>query len=385
MPSLIRPNRQEVSDHFPMLGFTIRTDGESKRYEVAIANDAALFQSDAKPRRTPSNFYSSRAVGLQPIDRGEAVYVLPPDVLSRFVGNEKLFYALATYSNGDSAAPELSSLPSEASPYISLRSLSGRSLKRIGMLPNRQRSVSSYGGGNELEWAGDTVMPGTQTVAPAKPNGSNGNGNGQPSAPAAAASAFEYRDGFGPLPATRSRPVVKAQSSSSYSINWDDVELIPQPTGNTCWAAAGAMLIGWRDQICLTPDSLAEICGRSTTTNFIADNVRTFASELGLVAENPQSYTIEGFRSLLENYGPLWVSVDAPGGHAVVVTGIYSGGAVDGSDTYVRISDPWDRIVGTPGAPGAYLSTHNSGSRYIMSWADFTSEYERLASSAADG
>ena len=116
MPSQIRPNRQEVSDRFPMLGFTIRTDGESKRYEVAIASDLTLFQSGSRERRNRSNFYSSRAGGLQPIDRGEAVYVLPPDVLSRFVGNEKLYYALATYKNGDTSAPELASLPSDTSP-----------------------------------------------------------------------------------------------------------------------------------------------------------------------------------------------------------------------------------------------------------------------------
>lgn len=385
MSSQIRPNRQEVSDRFPMLGFTIRTDGESKRYEVAIAVDSTLFQPDAKSRRTMSNFYSSRAGGLQPIDRGEAVYVLPPDVLSRFVGNEKLFYALATYSNGDTA-PELSSVPSGMSPYISLRSLSGRSLKRIGILPSRQRAASSYGGGNELEWAGDTAMPGTQPAAPT-PAPTNGKPNGQAQAPAAAAAAFEYRDGFGPLPPTQSRRVSsRAQSNESYTLNWDDVELIPQPNEYTCWATAGAMVIGWRDQVCLTPETVAQICGRSTTSGLSQDDRRRFASEIGLIAEQPQSYTPDGFRSLLENYGPLWVSVQLPGsGHAIVVSGMYSDGAADGSDTYVRISDPWDRVVGSPGSPGGYLDTHNSGSRYIMSWADFTAEYEARASTAPDG
>lgn len=385
MPSQIRPNRQEVSDRFPMLGFTIRTDGENKRYEVAIAVDSTLFKSDAKQRRNTSNFYSSRAAGLQPIDRGEAVYVLPPDVLSRFVGSEKLFYALATYSNGDTS-PELSSVPSDASPYISLRSLSGRSLKRIGILPSRQRAASSYGGGNELEWAGDTAMPGTQPAAP-PPAPTNGNSNGQTQAPAAAAAAFEYRDGFGPLPATQTRSVAsRAQSNESFTLNWDDVELIPQPTEYTCWATAGAMVVGWANQICLTPETVAQICGRSTTSGLSQNDRRTFAGEIGLISEEPQSYTPEGFRSLLENYGPLWVSVQLPGsGHAIVVTGMYSDGAADGSDTYVRISDPWDRVVGSPGAPGGYLNTHSSGSRYIMSWADFTAEYEARASTAPDG
>jgi hypothetical protein len=49
----------------------------------------------------------------------------------------------------------------------------------------------------------------------------------------------------------------------------------------------------------------------------------------------------------------------------------------DGKD-FVRITDPLDRVVGTPGAPGARTDppTHTTGSRYIMSWDDFTSEFE---------
>ena len=34
MATQIRPNRLEVSDRFPMLGFTVRTDGSAKRYEI---------------------------------------------------------------------------------------------------------------------------------------------------------------------------------------------------------------------------------------------------------------------------------------------------------------------------------------------------------------
>jgi len=178
----------------------------------------------------------------------------------------------------------------------------------------------------------------------------------------------------------------RALAYESFTINWDDVESIAQPTGATCWAASGAMIVGWRDQVSLAPETLAKICGRSTVTGLDQSQRRQFASEIGLSYEEPQSYTIDGFRDLLESYGPLWVSVQLPGsGHAIVVTGLYSDGAADGSDTYVRISDPWDRVVGKPGSPGAYLNTHNTGSRYIMSWADFTSEYEARASTAPDG
>jgi hypothetical protein len=97
---------------------------------------------------------------------------------------------------------------------------------------------------------------------------------------------------------------------------------------------------------------------------------------MGLRTEPPQCYSTEGFYNLLANYGPLWVSkvftAAAGGGHAVVVTGMY----FDGDQAYVRIADPWDRPVGTPGAPGTPGGTHSTGSRYIMRYEDFQTEYE---------
>src|SRR5688500_11738592 len=100
MATQIRPNRLEVNDRFPMLGFTIRTGEEGKRYELAIATDPALFQPDRRKDRSQRNFFSTRTAGPLPIERGESVYVLPPEVLSRFIGQEKLYYAIATYKNG---------------------------------------------------------------------------------------------------------------------------------------------------------------------------------------------------------------------------------------------------------------------------------------------
>ena len=93
------------------------------------------------------------------------------------------------------------------------------------------------------------------------------------------------------------------------------------------------------------------------------------------MTEPPQSYSIQGFRDLLERRGPLWVAAAVPGLHAIVVTGMYS----DGTSVCVRVTDPWDRQVGTPGAPGAYAKTHATGSRYIMTWDDFVKEYEAAA------
>jgi hypothetical protein len=95
-----------------------------------------------------------------------------------------------------------------------------------------------------------------------------------------------------------------------------------------------------------------------------------------MTAEPPQSYTVQAFRQMLESNGPLWVGAAVPSLHAIVVTGLYTDGS---GDAFVRITDPWDRDVGAPGAPGAYAATHATGSRYIMRWADFVAEYERAA------
>src|SRR5437879_6993292 len=134
MATQIRPNRLEVSDRFPMLGFTVRTDNGAKRFEIAIGTSPALLGPEGKGDRTRSNFYSTRAAGPLPIDRGEAVYVLPAEVLARFVGQQRLYYGLATYRNGASSGVEVVSMPSAGSPYISLSGLSGRSLQRVRVL-----------------------------------------------------------------------------------------------------------------------------------------------------------------------------------------------------------------------------------------------------------
>lgn len=181
--------------------------------------------------------------------------------------------------------------------------------------------------------------------------------------------------GYAMAAAAPKRGTARGLGGQSYTLNWDEVELIPQPNDFTCWAAAGAMVVGWRDMVSLSPESVAQICGRSSADGLSPGDTNKFASEMGLVAEAPACYTAEGFRNLLERNGPLWVAADVPGLHAIVVTGIYN----DGTNTFVRIADPWDRAVGSPGAPGSYATTHVTGSRYIMTYADFTQEYENAA------
>jgi hypothetical protein len=203
MPATLRPTRLEVSDRFPMLGFSIRNDAAAGRSELALASDPALFDAGNKAQRTQSNFYCNRATGGLPLARGETMYIVPPEVLARFVGQEKLYFGLA--SSADSAPLRVDVRPGKDSPYISLRGLSARSMTRVRVLPNRQQRAAGYNGAGAgaLEWAGDAAMPGMVATAPS--NGANG--------------AQPYDDGFGPLPATAPAAAAPQAQGMSYAHN----------------------------------------------------------------------------------------------------------------------------------------------------------------------
>jgi hypothetical protein len=170
----------------------------------------------------------------------------------------------------------------------------------------------------------------------------------------------------------------RAQSRSlgadDWSINWDEVYPTPQPTDMSCWATAAAMVLGWRDRQSVSPELLARYNGLagSIGTGLAPGDKRAFADAIGLVVHPNACYTPDGFRDILEANGPIWVTADVPGIHAIVVTGMYK----ENGQYFVRITDPWDRIVGSPGAPGSYAATHNTGSQYIMTYDAFTAEFE---------
>ncbi len=182
-----------------MLGFSIRNDAAG-RSELALASDPALFDAQNKAQRTQSNFYCNRATGGLALARGETMYIVPPDVLARFVGQERLYFGLA--SSSDSAPLRVDVRPGKDSPYISLRGLSARSMTRVRVLPTRQQRAAGYNGAGQgaLDWAGDAATPGMVAAAPAAP-APNG--------------AQPYDDGFGPLPAVAPAPAPAAQGMSA--------------------------------------------------------------------------------------------------------------------------------------------------------------------------
>src|SRR4029434_2401733 len=72
------------------------------------------------------------------------------------------------------------------------------------------------------------------------------NGGSCDPVPAGAPVAQSYT---APRPRFASPPRSRALSGQSLAVFWNDVELVPQMTNMSCWAASAAMIVGWREQI----------------------------------------------------------------------------------------------------------------------------------------
>lgn len=199
----IQANRDTIDDRFSVLGFTVRT--ESPLFEVAVATDPNLFKPENRGRRARANFYSSRAQGVTRARRGEAVYLLPADVLGNFLGQPRLYFGLATYRENSRGTPDFVQAPSDGSMYVSMNQLTERGLRR-SMAPQIGSSYGQVGGRDaSLEWGGDASRE-AMTNAPANTIASANRAVGsttpaQTATPTpAVAAAVGYDDGFGIFP-----------------------------------------------------------------------------------------------------------------------------------------------------------------------------------------
>lgn len=186
---------------------------------------------------------------------------------------------------------------------------------------------------------------------------------GAPPMPAAPASRAPYSP---PRPAASPAPVAQSLSArvSSWSgpasrrarafnaISYDipgQFWVLAQPSGNACWATVFTMLKNWRLQREKTIDQALASVGQRwvdiyrADTGLMGEDKPTFITTAGLVAQPPQSFSIEGWENLLRTYGPIWITTDeAPGEawaiHARIITGIHGDGTPE--NTKFKIVDP---------------------------------------------
>ncbi|CBL45771.1 Hypothetical protein HDN1F_21880 [gamma proteobacterium HdN1] len=150
-----------------------------------------------------------------------------------------------------------------------------------------------------------------------------------------------------------------------------NVELVPQQTGMSCWAAGFAMIVGWRDRVSINPEEIARASGHwaQYQSGLNPEDVSVM-QVWGFVPEPPQSYMISAFANLLRRYGPLWVASAEPGPHIRVITGIRGDGTPDGTTLY--INDPWEQGMTS-------FQPSNRGAQYTETFRQFEEKQATLA------
>lgn len=191
--ALIRATRESIDDRFSVLGFNVRT--EDPLFEVVLATDPDLLRSENRARRSSANFFSSHILSAGASSRGEAVYLVPPNIVARFVGQSRLYFGLATYRDSDRMHPVSVRIPDRGSMYVSLSGLTERGLRRTARADG---SASTYGkNGVDVAWGGDTVASGSDPAVSGAPKANGAKkANGGATAPGATAEPAPYSDGY---------------------------------------------------------------------------------------------------------------------------------------------------------------------------------------------
>jgi ABC-type bacteriocin/lantibiotic exporter with double-glycine peptidase domain len=122
------------------------------------------------------------------------------------------------------------------------------------------------------------------------------------------------------------------------------VQLVPQPTDVSCWAASMAMVAGYRDSASYSADAIAAQAGMDTATGYGWNDIQSAVNTWGLRQLGPASQLPSAWADQLQTYGPIWIVETGAPYHAVVVVGINGDGTPEG--TTVTLNNPWPPGVG---------------------------------------
>jgi ABC-type bacteriocin/lantibiotic exporter with double-glycine peptidase domain len=105
---------------------------------------------------------------------------------------------------------------------------------------------------------------------------------------------------------------------------------VPQSQTMSCWAASSAMLLGWRDSVCYTDETILEQFPQFGTDGQDEGECRVMVKDLGMFEHPEVCRTAEAWIQVLER-GPVMVAIP---GHWIVVAGI-EGDETNGYQMYV--------------------------------------------------
>lgn len=178
------------------------------------------------------------------------------------------------------------------------------------------------------------------------------------------------------------------QSHYSYMLQFDDhsqfdIQLIPQATEVSCWAASSAMIISSvKDTLYSDMDvvnilnSTNELTQTYALNKKISPDDKNMFQVLGLQTYEHKDFTYETIHSLLATHGPLWAvtdedlyDIDIVIPHVRVIAGVTKDSLSD--EALLTIYDPWDRCSST-------FLENNKGSIYTETYAEFYSKMKHL-------
>jgi len=117
---------------------------------------------------------------------------------------------------------------------------------------------------------------------------------------------------------------------------------------NGCWAACATILMSWKNNQSYTIEqAMTNANDGSFWLNEFLSNAglassdnNKFLNDFGLSSEPNMTYSVDGFYSLLLDYGPLMITTPSGPGwaHARIVTGLHGDGTSE--NTYLHIIDP---------------------------------------------
>ncbi len=153
------------------------------------------------------------------------------------------------------------------------------------------------------------------------------------------------------------------------------VPTLVQTTDMTCWAAVSTMMVCWYDNASYTIAQVMDQAGPEYRSKFdnnqglSSSEKANFLASLGLYGEPATNYTAAGLFSLMQGYGPLWITADEGPTedfaiHARILTGMFGDGSVE--NTFLQVNDPAD------------------GQTYTESLSDFAQKFGSVVSTGGE-
>jgi hypothetical protein len=193
--------------------------------------------------------------------------------------------------------------------------------------------------------------------------------------------AFDAATAVLPAPAAPATAKSLSLETAGRSVDLSfPVPLIPQSDKKSLWAASMSMLLSYYREAGITPESLAQQAGLSLRTSYGWDLLEGVRSKfLFKNVSLPSNYSHvpppAHWYQWLDQFGPLWVTLQGSPSHGVVVSGI--SGDLTAGNTSIHSLNPWDDRVRFDGDP-INFHPENRGRETTLSFDDFSADFSNM-------